>query len=688
MAKPRTGRPVALGDAIGVVSGVGGKRAAALARLGVEKAGDLLTLWPRRHVDRSVITRIAEVRSGQTYAVVGRIVNAGYEPRGRGQGLLKILINDGSGFLSAVFFHAVWLKSQLVAGKRILLFGRVEWRSRMAHMTHPEHELLEREEMPETGLLPVYPLTADLKQRWMYQLMRSQIPALAEQAADPLPESIRVQERLDPRGWAYLHQHFPKSADDLERARTRLVFDEFLRISLAVLLLSRGNADTPGFVQMPDGTLARDFLTRLPYSLTPGQRMAWDEICHDLSKPQPMARLLQGDVGSGKTTLAMLAMLAALDAGNQAAFMAPTELLAEQHLEVLKRQFEPLGVDVGLLTGQGKDAAAVRVQLADGTLRVVVGTQALLSESVQFERLGLVVVDEQHRFGVRQRAGLPAKGVYPDLLVMTATPIPRTLALTIYGDLAISRIPDLPPGRLPIETVHLPRSRRREAYEAVRRAVREGRQAYVVCPRVNEGEQTDVKAATELAEGMQTLPGWRVGLLHGQMPLAEKSRVMSAFREGTVDVLVATSIVEVGVDVPNATVMVIESAEQFGLAQLHQLRGRIGRGEHASTCFLISDTPTEEAEARIAAMVESTDGLKLAEEDLKIRGPGEVLGMRQHGVAGFQLARPLEDLHLLESARSVARDLLAQDPGLHQHPELKSWVEEALSAALPSQVLH
>lgn len=682
----------ALQDPLSRLPGIGPRRLEAFRRLGVEQVGDLLTLWPRRHQDRTAIRAILELTAGEQATVVGRITLAHYEPRGPGQGHLRVLVNDGTGTLAAYFFHADWLRQQLTVGKTVLLSGRVEWRGRGYSMTHPDYALLEPGERPELGLLPVYPTTQELKPRWLLQFMRQWVPRLAALAPDPLPETIRTRYQLPERGWALHHLHFPRSQKEWEQSRRRLVFEEFLRIALAVRLRSGLGQGANGLVQNPDGPVSRGLFTRLPYQLTPGQQAAWEEIRRDLLAPRPMARLLQGEVGSGKTTLALLCLAAGVDAGHQAAFMAPTELLAEQHFQVLRERLEPLGVTVGFLSGKEKGAQQVRAALASGRLQVVVGTQALLSEQVRFRSLGVIVVDEQHRFGVRQRARLSAKGLSPDLLVMTATPIPRTLALTVYGDLEISRIVGLPPGRKPIRTVLVGPEGRREAYAAVWRAVKQGHQAYVVCPRVagDEEEGQAAKAAESLAAGMRKVPGWRIGLLHGQLPLEDKATVMEAFRRHAIDVLVATSIVEVGVDVPNATVMVVESADRFGLAQLHQLRGRVGRGQAPATCYLIAQTDSEEAMARLQAMVETQDGLELAERDLALRGPGEILGLRQHGVAGFQLARPLEDLDWLQEARELAIALLAEDPRLRQpeHQALRAWVEAAFQDDLPGQVLH
>lgn len=670
-----------LGDQIERLPGVGPKRAEDFHKLGVYTIDDLLTLWPRRHMDRTRVTPICQLVVGEVASVKGIIESASenYGPRS----YLRVTVSDGTGYLTATFFHAQWLKRQLLAGRQVLLSGRVDrFRQRIA-MTHPEFEMIENGSSPRLGLVPVYPLAGALKQRFVQDLQAQVVPRWSVQVGDPMPGEIRQQEGLVGRTWAILHQHWPDTVQEREESRRRLVFDEFFRMSLAILWLNREDSSVQAGSLNPDNGLTRNFLESLPFNLTPGQTQAWQEIQDDLKKTVPMARLLQGDVGSGKTVIAALVLLAAVGSGHQAALMVPTELLAEQHYLLLSNLLAPLGVPVESVMGRSKR----REHFSNEPL-IAVGTQALLSDKIDFRRLGAVVIDEQHRFGVRQRARLGEKGLSPHVLVMTATPIPRTLALTIYGDLAISRIQGLPPGRQPITTVHLPMAKRRLAYQRVMQAVRQGHQAYVVCPLVEDNEESQGKAAVLLAEGMAKVPGWRVGLVHGRMSGEEKSRVMDAFRRHRIDVLVGTTILEVGVDVPNATIIVIEQADRFGLAQLHQLRGRVGRGSEPSECYLLADPLTEQGEARLAAMVNTQDGLELAEEDLAIRGPGEVLGMRQHGVAGFQLANPLKDLAWLERSRQVARQLLNEDPELKGYPELRRWVFDALKDALPGRVLH
>lgn len=644
-----------------------------------------MTLWPRRHIDRSEITPLWRVRVGDVVSIRGTVeavADKGFGPRN----YLKIRVVDSTGHLDVTFFHATWLKRQLTTGTQLLLSGRIDQFRGHLTMVHPDFEVLESGQEPRLGLLPVYPLAGDLRQRFMQDLESRVVPRWAPQMDDPLPNPIRLARHLPDRPWAILHQHWPADPQERELSRRRLVYDEFLRMSLAVLWLHQTEPGVSAPQLDSDNRLVSDFVAHLPFALTSGQKMAWSEIQRDLTESRPMARLLQGDVGSGKTIVAALALLAAVGTGYQACLMAPTELLAEQHFLWFQEYFQDLDVPVIYVSGRTKSQDL----LSTNSPLVAVGTQALLANKVEFSRLGLVVVDEQHRFGVRQRGLLGEKGLFPHMLVMTATPIPRTLALTVYGDLAVTQIEGLPPGRQPIKTVHLAMKDRREAYVKVLEAVHQGRQAYVICPLVEESEESQGKAATLLADGMRKISGWRVGLVHGRLAQEDKSQVMSQFRRGEIDVLVGTTILEVGVDVPNATVMVIEGADRFGLAQLHQLRGRVGRGVHTSTCYLLADPVTEEAQARIQAMVESENGLELAERDLEIRGPGEVLGMRQHGVAGFQLANPLKDLELLTEARETALQLLSMDPNLTKpnHQALRQWVVDALKEALPGHVLH
>lgn len=673
-----------LGDPIDRLPGVGPRRASDLKKVGVTTIGELLTLWPRRYLDRTRITPIAQVVPGSVATIRARIQRVEERRLSRQRRLLSLLVSDDTGSLTVSFFHARGIRERVSPGRWLLLSGRVELYRQRFTMTHPDFDVLEDAEAPRLGLWPVYPLAGSLKQRFVQDLTAMAVSRWASQLEDPLPSAIRRRFRLRELAPAVAHLHFPDNDQDREAARRRLVFDEFLRMALVIEWGSRRLGGQRAPVLNPDNGLVREVLDRLPFALTTGQHTAWSDIRADVAQPRPMARLLQGDVGSGKTVVALLAMMAAVGSGYQAALMVPTEILAEQHAQSLAPWLASIGVPLVLIAGHQR-GPEVPNQPA-----VVVGTHALLSERVAFDRLGLVVVDEQHRFGVRQRAQLSDKGVSPHLLVMTATPIPRTLALTVYGDLALSRMLDKPAGRQPVKTIRLSQRDRRTAYLAVREAVRQGRQAYVVCPLVGETEEANGKAAEKLADGMRQIPGWRVGLIHGRLPKAEQARVMEAFRRGAIDVLVGTTILEVGLDVPNATVMVIEEADRFGLAQLHQLRGRIGRGAHPGTCYLIADPATDEAQARLDAMVKTADGFELAEQDLAIRGPGEFLGLRQHGLSGMPLVDWTRDGTLWRQAREAARVLLTADPELtrEEHRALRNRLRDVLDSAAAEVRLH
>jgi ATP-dependent DNA helicase RecG len=514
----------------------------------------------------------------------------------------------------------------------------------------------------------VYGLTRGLTQRPTRSLIKRLVDEYAALVAEPLPESLRTRRRLPPLAAALTASHFPATEAELAAGRRRLIFDDFFLFQLGLAIRRQREGRQRGLSMNPPGSLGRRLLDALPYRLTGAQERVWREIRDDMAEPYPMNRLLQGDVGSGKTVVATLAILTALEAGYQAAFMAPTEILAEQHLMTLRTLLDPLDVEVALLTNalRGKGRERLLADAAAGTLGCVVGTHALVQESVQFKRLGLVVVDEQHRFGVAQRAMLRGKGERPDVLVMTATPIPRTLALTLYGDLDVSVLDELPPGRKPVVTVARGEGRRGQIYEFLRAEIAAGRQAYVVCPLVEESEVSDLRAATEMAErlGRAVFPDLRVGLLHGRLSFSDKERVMREFKEGHAHLLVSTTVIEVGIDVPNASVMLIEHAERFGLSQLHQLRGRVGRGPWKSYCILLSAASSEDAKRRISAMTETNDGFRIAEVDLAVRGPGEFFGTRQSGLPEFHVADLLRDGALLEEARRDALALVARDPEL------------------------
>jgi len=560
----------------------------------------------------------------------------------------------------------------LKRGQRLVLHGKVVRYKGAINLQHPDYEIVEagEDERLHTGrLVPVYSTTEGLHQRALRRLMWSIVEQFTDGVAEILPEPARTRRRLVALPVALRDAHFPENENALATAHRRLAFDDFLFLQLGLAILRSRTTRARGVALNPPGDLVSRLRAALPYRLTSAQERVWSEIRRDMAAPFPMHRLLQGDVGSGKTVVAALAVLTAIEAGYQAAVMAPTEILAEQHFMTFRQLLEPLGVTVALLTSASRprERKARRAALAAGEIACVVGTHALVQEGVEFRRLGLAVVDEQHRFGVEQRARLRAKGEHPDLLVMTATPIPRTLALTLYGDLDVSVLDEMPPGRQPIKTVARTESKRAEIYEFVRKQISEGRQAYVVYPLVEESEVIDLKAATDMARHLQqdVFPELTVGLLHGRLGFEEKDAIMRRFKAGEIHVLVSTTVIEVGIDVPNATLMLIEHAERFGLSQLHQLRGRVGRGPWKSYGILLhAGKLTEDAERRIEAMTQTNDGFRIAETDLSLRGPGEFFGTRQSGLPQFRVADLLRDAAILEDARIEAQGIIATDPEL------------------------
>jgi ATP-dependent DNA helicase RecG len=658
------------------VKGVGPLRAKQLDRLGLATVEDALLDVPVRHEDRTHLTPLRGLVPGETQLTAGSVEGVSPPPRGRPRHPFSVLLRDATGYATATWFNASYLERVLTRGQRLVLYGKVTRYQGRLTLQHPEFEIVESgedESLHMGRLVPVYRSTEGLPQRWLRSLVWRLVDAHVADVVDPLPEGLRARRRLPSLADAIRAAHFPESEEALATARRRLAFDDFLLLQLGLSILRSRVTRARGIAMNPRGDLTARLRATLPFALTRAQERVWGEIRADMAAPHPMHRLLQGDVGSGKTVVAAMAVLTAVEAGYQAAVMAPTEILAEQHLMTFERLLAPLGLSIALLTSavKGRERTEGLRAAASGELHCVVGTHALVQEGVEFRRLGLAVVDEQHRFGVEQRARLRAKGEHPDLLVMTATPIPRTLALTLYGDLDVSVLDELPPGRRPVVTVSRTASARARVSAFLRKEVGAGRQAYVVYPLVEESAALDLRAATAMAERLRTevFPDFTVGLLHGRLPFAEKETVMRRFKAGEIQVLVSTTVIEVGIDVPNASIMLIEHAERFGLSQLHQLRGRVGRGPWKSYCVLMTGpNPAEDARRRVQAMTATHDGFKIAETDLALRGPGEFFGTRQSGLPQFRVADLVRDAKLLAEARQDALAIVAADPELRDAP--------------------
>lgn len=693
--------------------------------MGLKTVGDMLFYYPRRYEDRTNLPPIARARPGDFVTVRGRLRAVTTRPIRGGRVIIRAVLQDPTGSIALVWFNQPWIRRTLEEHHgEVIAYGQVKEGSQGLEITAPEWETISEDDDSEefARIVPVYPLTEGLAQKLVRKAARSAIDGYLELVEDPLPEDFRREQKLQPLRWCLRQIHSPESEEFRLKARRRLVFEEFFYMQLGLAmrraethaelgipfpissLLEGGRPesaktqtqtqtgqnlhgkssksalfvreDSPTHLFEAEQSALREgeplweqVHRMLPFELTDAQRRVIREIWADMERPHPMNRLVQGDVGSGKTAVAACAMLAAVRSGYQAALMAPTEILAEQHAVNLRRLFDPLGIEVellvGKLTGSKKKKAAERTR--DQLAHIAVGTHALIQEGVEFRNLGLAIVDEQHRFGVLQRKALRDKSLgNPDVLVMTATPIPRTLTMTLYGDLDISVIDQLPPGRRPVKTHWKLPFDRPSVYDGIRKLIGEGRQAYFVCPMVSDSEKMQAQAAEDLYYRLtQTVyPDLRIGLLHGQMKPKEKEEVMDRFRAHALDILVSTTVIEVGVDVPNASVMVIEDANRFGLSQLHQLRGRVGRGAHQSFCILIADSKSEDARERMEIIRDHSDGFKIAEEDMRLRGPGDVAGTRQSGNLDLKIADLIQDSKMLEVAREAAIKVIEIDPSL------------------------
>jgi ATP-dependent DNA helicase RecG len=672
--------------------GIGPKRAELLKKIGIFTVEDALYYLPWRYEDRGNLKKIGRLTYGSYETAAGTVVSAEVAQTKRQRvKVFELIITDKSGMLVGSWFNQPFMKKAFKPGQKVILSGIVKsnpYRGGLPQIDNPDYEIMDEDDadnLIHTGrTVPIYRTTAGLSVRYLRSMMKSVLDSCGASVPEALPEYLRKKYSFLPTAESLAEVHFPAREQDiavlnrgLSPAHRRLSFEELFTLELGLSLKKHGVALEKKGISFKDvGVLEAALRKNIPFTLTNAQERVISEIKKDMTAGRPMNRLVQGDVGCGKTIVAMIASLMAVENGYQACIMAPTEILAEQHYRNISTMARSLGVTVRSLTGRirKKEKDVLLSEIASGSAQIVIGTHALIEGTVKFHRLGLAVIDEQHRFGVMQRSTLTAKGYEPDVLVMTATPIPRTLALTVYGDLDVSVIDELPPGRNPVVTKLYFESRRGEAYRFIESELRKDRQVYVVYPLVEETEKSDLKAATEMAAHLQKdiFPIWKIGLLHGRMKGDEKEAVMTSFKAGEIHILVSTTVIEVGVDVPNAAVMVIEHPERFGLAQLHQLRGRVGRGEHQSYCILMGPRMfAEEARERLNAFARTNDGFRIAEEDLRLRGPGEFFGTRQSGLPDLRAANIIRDVDLLEQARAEAFKLVQEDPALAQYPRLR-----------------
>ncbi|MEN3012176.1 MAG: ATP-dependent DNA helicase RecG [Dictyoglomus thermophilum] len=679
------------------LKGVGPHRAKLLNKLEIYTIYDLITYYPRDYDDRSKLKKISELKPGEKVTIKVKIID--YEETKtlyKKIPIIKAKLTDGTGIVYGVWYGQKYIKQALPPGTDVLISGEVKRVLKHIEFENPEYEVLDEEdkEFLNVGrIVPIYSLTSGLTQKVLRKIIYDALTDYSIFLEDPLPKYLREKYNLMDKPVSIWEKHFPTSFLTMASASKRIAFEElfFLQLNLVEKRKEIEKLSAPVF--KTDSELVERFLNSLPFKLTKAQEKVWEEIKKDLSSGRPMHRLLQGDVGSGKTVIAALAAILAYDNGYQTAFMVPTEILAEQHYNRLKKIFEPLGIRIALLTSSTpkKEKTYIYLDLAEGKLPVVIGTHALIQEEVTFKKLGLVIIDEQHRFGVIQRAKLWKKGENPHLLVMTATPIPRSLALVLYGELDISIIDELPPGRKPVITYLFSKRERKKVYSFVEKEIMKGKQAFVVCPLIEESEKLEAESAKKLYEELKKFfPQFKIGLIHGLVPSEERNRIMEEFQKGEIQILVATTVIEVGVDIPNASIMVIEDAHRFGLAQLHQLRGRVGRGSEQAYCFLIADLKGEDATERLKVMVETNDGFVIANKDLEIRGPGEFFGTRQHGALNSLIVDLTKDMKLFEIARNEAFELMRyENERLSEYEKnlINKWLNRYLKGELKEIVL-
>ena len=672
------------------VKGVGQARAKLLYKLGIYNIEDIITYYPRDYEDRSKFKKICELEDGESCAFEGIVVSKVLEHRLRkGLTLYKVRIKDETGTITAVWFNQHYIGKVLRVGESYIFFGKIAGRYNNLEVQNPVYEKQEDGEAKNIlKIVPVYSSTANLSQNIIRSTIYNALDMVSGKLVEYLPRNILREYRLSEINYSIQQIHFPRSDEDFKNARYRLVFEELFMLQICLLSVKKAfENDKKGirFSKVPD---MEEFIDKLPFKLTGAQKRVFGEIERDMEKSCVMNRLVQGDVGSGKTIVAVLALFKAVRNGYQGALMVPTAILAEQHYQFVSSIMEAYGIKTALLTGSQtkKQKGEILEGIKSGDIDILIGTHALIEDNIEFANLGLVITDEQHRFGVRQRMLLSKKGEAPDVIVMTATPIPRTLALILYGDLDISIIDELPPGRKPVKTYAVDESMRDRINGFIRKEVSEGRQVYIVCPLVEESDEIDVKSAVQHAKDLaeKDFKELRVGLLHGKMKSKEKEEVMKNFVEGRIDILVSTTVIEVGVNVPSASIMVVENAERFGLAQLHQLRGRVGRGGHQSYCILFNEGKTEVCRERMKIMQKTNDGFLISEKDLELRGPGEFFGTRQHGIPELKIANLYRDIDILKKAQEAALKLIGEDKNLEKEENsgLKTKMLEILNEKL------
>ncbi len=685
------------------VKGVGPVKAEVLKRLDIESVEDLLYHFPRRYEDRSKFNTISQAKAGEYATIKGEILSMGGHRIGKGKNIFKAKVGDETGVIYAVWFNQPYMKNWFSVGEKIILYGKVQpfpmkglgkvEKFKDLQINSPEFEIIkdEGEETIHTGrIVPIYPLTEGISQRGLRSVMKNALDKYLGDIEEILPDQTRLGNKLPGLKEAVFNMHFPESDDLRKSAYERIVFDEFFILQLALALRKANSKVEEGIAHKIGGELLDSFKALVPFKLTDAQKKTIQEIEGDMASTKPMNRLLEGDVGSGKTVVAAYALVLTVTNGHQGALMVPTEILAQQHFNNLNKLLRPLGINIVLLSNSVIDETREETKrmIEEGDADVIIGTHALIQEGVKFKDLGLIVIDEQHKFGVDQQTQLKNKGLNPDMLFMTATPIPRTLALTLYGDLDLSVLDEMPKGRISPKAYWVGEQRREGIYKFIAQEVTAGSQAFIVYPVIKKGKREDLKAATEMFDKFknEVFPKFKVGLIHGQLGSEEKERVMEGFKSGEVQVLVSTTVIEVGIDNPNVSVMLIENPEKFGLSQLHQLRGRIGRGNQRSYCILLSDTESDTAKKRLKALINSTSGFSIAEEDLQLRGPGKFFGTKQHGLPELRYANLVSDVRQLEAARREAFAIVQKNPQLsgQGNKQLKEIIKREFSEKIPS----